>query len=133
MTSGMWQPIAARISSTVGARGLGDELIRRVADRSLHPPTLVCDAGASRRNLGERRAFVHRYVIRLVALNFVLRLIPACVNLVALELDLGGNHPYDHAANVTGLRIPTDVIAHFESFRRHTLPLLLGRTHGRRT
>jgi len=91
----------------------------------------MCQVAISRRNLGERRAFVHRYVIRLVALNFVLRIIFACVNFVALELNLGGNHPYDRAADVTGLRIPTDVIAHFETFRRHTLPFLLGRTSPR--
>ena len=78
----------------------------------MNPPTLMCQVGASRRNLGERRAFVHRYVIRLVALNFVLRITLACVNFLAFELDLGGNHPYDRAADVTCLRIPTDLIAH---------------------
>ena len=65
---------------------------------------------------------MHRNVIRFVALNLVLRLILARMNLVAFELDLGGDFPYDRAAHSAGLRIPTDMFSHFEALhRRHRI------------
>src|ERR1022692_4907896 len=44
-----------------------------------------------------------------------------CMDLVAFELDLGRDHLCDRAADMTGLRIPTDVISHFETLRCHRL------------
>jgi hypothetical protein len=39
--------------------------------------------------LSQRRTLVHCNVIRLVALDLVLRFVVTCMNLVAFELDLG--------------------------------------------
>ena len=75
----------------------------------------------SARDPGERRALVHRDMIRLVTLDLVLRLLLACVDCVSFELDLGGNHFGDGAPDTTGLRIPADVVAMLEVFFRHFL------------
>lgn len=54
---------------------------------------------------------MHCDVIRLVALDLVSRFIFGCMNLVAFELNLGRYYIGNRAADMTGLRIPTDVIA----------------------
>jgi len=60
---------------------------------------------------------MHRNVVRFVALDLVLRFILACVNLIPFELNLGGDHLCNLAADVTGFRVPTDVIANLEVLR----------------
>ena len=70
---------------------------------------------------GERRAFVYCHVIRFVALDLVLRLILACMNLVPFELNLRRYCVFTRAADVLGLRIPTNVIADYKVLTRHCL------------
>ena len=57
---------------------------------------------------------MHCDVIRLVALDLVSRFIFGCMNLVAFKLNLGRYYIGNRAADMTGLRIPTDVIANRE-------------------
>jgi hypothetical protein len=66
----------------------------------------------------ERRAFVQGYMIGLVALDRVLRLVPAGVMDVAFVGDVFRVHPHDPAADAAGFRIPADVIADLEAARR---------------
>ena len=60
---------------------------------------------------------MHRNVIRFVALDLVLRFILTCMNLIPFELNLGGYHLRNLAADVTGFRVPTNVIANLEVLR----------------
>lgn len=60
---------------------------------------------------------MHCDVIRLVAFDLVVRFILGCMNLVAFELNLGRYDVCNRAADVTGLRIPTNVIANLELLR----------------
>ena len=59
-------------------------------------------------------AFVQGDVIRLVALDLVLRVILAGMVDVALVVHVLGMHPNDSASDSPGLRIPADVIAALE-------------------
>jgi hypothetical protein len=59
---------------------------------------------------------VHGDVIRLIALDFILRLIPAGVARVALVVRIFGMDFDNPAADVSGFGIPDDVIALFEAF-----------------
>lgn len=58
----------------------------------------------------QRRAFVHRDVIGLIALDLVLRFIVRGMNRITLELNLGCDYFNNLAADAAGFRIPTDVI-----------------------
>src|SRR5438309_8483807 len=64
--------------------------------------------------LRQRRALMHREVIRLIALDQILRLIHRRVPRVSLEHRLGRELPLDRPANTTGFGVPFDVIADFE-------------------
>lgn len=65
--------------------------------------------------------FVHRDVIGLVTLDFVLRLFRTRVHSVALKLDWRGYDLDDPAANVSRLRVPADMIPELEASRSHRL------------
>lgn len=54
-------------------------------------------------------------MVGLVTFDFVLRLVLAGTRDVAFELDLRSDHFDDRASDATGFRIPTHVIANFES------------------
>jgi hypothetical protein len=62
----------------------------------------------------QRPAFVHGDVIRLVAFDFVLRIILARVMDITFVFDVLGVHPHDFASNPAGFRIPAHMGADFE-------------------
>jgi hypothetical protein len=64
----------------------------------------------------ERRTFVNSNVIGLIAFNHVLWFIFGSVPDIALESNLGSEFPDDHATDLSGFRIPSNVITHFEYF-----------------
>ena len=61
------------------------------------------------------RAFVHRDVVGLVALDFILRFIRARMMGIALVIHVAGMHTDDRSADVPGLGVPSDVITDPES------------------
>lgn len=63
----------------------------------------------------QRRAFVERDVVGLVALDFILWRVLARVMGVTLVSNVSCVHPDDRAANVPGLGVPGHMIANFES------------------
>jgi len=65
-------------------------------------------------HLFQRRTFVHRDVLGLVALDFILWIIRARVMRVSLVIGILGMNPDDLAADMTRLRVPGHVIANFE-------------------
>jgi hypothetical protein len=69
----------------------------------------------------QRIALVHSDIIRLVALDLILRVIVSRVMYVTFVVHILGVHSHDPAANTTSLRIPTHVITNFEC-RRHRIP-----------
>ena len=68
-------------------------------------------------HLGQCRTLVHRDVVCLVALDFVLWIIRARVMRVSLVIEIFRMDLDDLARNVPSLRIPADVIADFETSR----------------
>src|SRR5579883_3329723 len=68
--------------------------------------------------LFQRRAFVHRDVVGLVALDLILRIIVAGVTRMAFVVNIPGVHLDGPAADIAGFRVPDHVIADLE-FLRH--------------
>ena len=68
--------------------------------------------------LFQRRTFVHSDMVTLVALDFILWIIWACVMRVSLVIGIFCKNLDDLAADMAGLRVPGHVIANFE-FRGH--------------
>ena len=66
---------------------------------------------------------MHRNVIGLAALDFILRLILARVMSVPLVVKVLCMHFDDSAADMAGFRIPGHVIADFEPLRHHEPPI----------
>ena len=66
----------------------------------------------------QRRAFVHRDVVALIALNFILRVILACMMRIALVSKVRCVRLNNLSRDVPSLRVPSNVIADFE-FVRH--------------
>ena len=66
----------------------------------------------------ERSAFVHCYVVSLVTFNLILGIGHACMVGVALIIHIFRVYSHDVPADMSGLRIPADVITNFE-FRIH--------------
>jgi len=64
----------------------------------------------------QRRAFVHRDVVRLVARDLILRLFFAGVVGVAFVVDIFGVHLDDSPADMARLGVPGHVIADPEGF-----------------
>src|SRR5215470_6781345 len=62
----------------------------------------------------QRRTLVHRDVVGLVALDFVLRVILAGVMRVPFVIDISGMHFDNLAADAAGLRVPGHMIADLE-------------------
>jgi len=60
-------------------------------------------------------------VVRLIALDEILRLFLGGAMYVALKLNVGDNFLDDDAANSPGLRVPCDTIAKFERLRHLSL------------
>ena len=58
--------------------------------------------------------FVHRDVVRLVALDFILRIILARVVRISFVIEIFGMNLDDLAADMPGFRVPGHVIADFE-------------------
>jgi hypothetical protein len=69
-------------------------------------------------HLSQRRTFVHRDVIGLIALDFILRIIRAGVMSVSLVIGVSCMDLDDPAADMTGFGVPRHVIANLE-FRGH--------------
>jgi hypothetical protein len=65
-------------------------------------------------NLSESRTFMHRKVVRLIALYQILRLFLRSVNRVAFERDFGGMLFLDRPSDTSGFRVPFHVISHFK-------------------
>jgi hypothetical protein len=82
-----------------------------------HCPEIVALDRLSAVQLFQRRAFVHRDVVGLVALEFVRRIILARMVRVPLVLNILCVHPDDGSADVPGLRVPGHVIADFACAR----------------
>jgi hypothetical protein len=76
------------------------------------------DETLSSMHLSQRRTFVHRDVIGLVALDFILRIIRAGVMSVSLVIGVSCMDLDDPAADLTGFGVPRHVIANLE-FRGH--------------
>ena len=66
----------------------------------------------------QRATFVHRDVVSLIALDFILRVGTARVVRISLVINVFSVHPYDLAGDVASLRVPGYVIADIE-FRCH--------------
>jgi hypothetical protein len=66
---------------------------------------------------------MHRDVVGLAALDFILRIILARVMSVSLVVNVFGMHFDDLAADMAGLRVPGHVIADFEPFRHYEPPI----------
>jgi hypothetical protein len=71
----------------------------------------------------QRLTFMHRDVLGLAALDFILRIILTCVVSVSLVVNVLRMHFDYRAADMAGLRVPIHVIADFESFHRHEPPI----------
>jgi hypothetical protein len=71
----------------------------------------------------ESRTFVHSQVVRLIALDQILRFLLGSVHRIVLELDLGGMLFLDRPSNSACFRIPFNVISHFEVFCHRPIPL----------
>jgi len=82
----------------------------------------VFPAKPSTPELCERGSLVHRDVVRGIALDLVLRVVPARAHRVALELRGRADDARDRSSHVTGLRVPRDVIPALEPLRRHSSP-----------
>jgi hypothetical protein len=70
----------------------------------------------SLRDFFQRCPLVHRDVIGLVALDLILRGIVARVTSMPLVVNVLRVHANDRPADVSGFRVPSDVIANLESF-----------------
>ena len=70
----------------------------------------------------QRRTFVHRDVVGLVALDFILRLFLARVVCLAFVINIFRVHRDDLASDVASFRIPFHVIADLECSRHVGLP-----------
>ena len=62
---------------------------------------------------------MHRNVTSFSALDFILRVILACVMGIALVIEVFRMNFDDLAADMASLRVPSYVIADFESFCHH--------------
>ena len=74
--------------------------------------------------LGERRALVRGDMVGLAALDLILWQLGARAVRVPLVVEIAGMDPDDRAADVTGLRVPPDPIAHLESVSHLRSPKL---------
>jgi len=68
-------------------------------------------------HLSQRRAFVHRDVIGLIAFDFILRIIRAGVVRMSLVIYISCMHLNDLAADASCFGVPGHVVADFELFR----------------
>src|SRR5699024_10329696 len=84
------------------------------ASRATPRPGGAVAPGNPSADLLQRAALVHGDVVGPVALDLVLRLVPAGMAGVALVLRIAGVDPGDPAADVTGLGVPADVVADLE-------------------
>src|SRR5271157_1309910 len=73
-------------------------------------------------HFSQRRAFVHRDVVGLIALDFILRIIRSGVVYVSLVINICCMHRNDLAADAPGFRVPGHVIADFELSWHHGPP-----------
>ena len=71
--------------------------------------------------LPERRPLVHRDVIGRIALDLILRIIPAGMNGVTFEPDPGRDDSGDPAADPPGFGVPAHVISPSEAFLSHSI------------
>src|SRR6185503_5264857 len=67
----------------------------------------------------QRDSLVQSHMIALVALDLILRVVLARMVYVALVGHILLMHPDDPAADVTGFRVPRDVIANLECLCHH--------------
>jgi hypothetical protein len=67
--------------------------------------------------------FMHRDMLGLATLDFILRIVLARVMGIPLVVNIFGMHFNDLAGDVACFRIPGHVIADFESFRHHEGPI----------
>lgn len=65
-------------------------------------------------NLSESRTFMHRQVVRFIALYQILRLLLRGVNRVALERDFGGMLFLDRPPDTSGFRVPFNVVSYIK-------------------
>ena len=72
---------------------------------------------ASIAKLGERGALVEGDMIRLAALDLVLRIVRARMVRIAFDLELASMHTDDRAADASGLGIPAHSIMNLKGFR----------------
>jgi hypothetical protein len=66
---------------------------------------------------------MHRDMLSLAALDFILRIVLARVMGISLVVNVFGMNFDDRAADVARFRIPGHVIADFEHFRRRKPPI----------
>ena len=67
---------------------------------------------------------MHREVVRLIALDRILRLFLRSMNGIALERDFGGMLFLDRPSDPSCFRVPFDVVSHFKVVRHgYALPL----------
>ena len=70
----------------------------------------------------QRRAFVHRNVVSLIAFDFVLWIVDSGVVYISLVINVFCVHLNDLAGDVACLRVPGHVIADFEMVCHIGLP-----------
>ena len=96
-------------SVLIGARA---PVISRVLTGMLRDAVIGSFSGVL---LFQRRTFMHRDVVGLVALDFILRIIGTRVMCISLVFDIFRVNLDDLAADVTGLRVSGHAIADFQS------------------
>jgi hypothetical protein len=89
-----------------------------MGDRKYDGPKALPHKRLSDMRFSQRRAFVHRDVVGLVALDFILWILRAGVMRVSLVVGIFCMNLDDLAAYMAGFRVPRHVIANFE-FRSH--------------
>ena len=82
---------------------------------ALTAPLVETPSDASDAQLGKRRALVRGDMVSLAALDLILWQLGARAVRVPLVVEIAGMDPDDCAADVTGLRVPPDPVAHLES------------------
>ena len=92
----------------------------RMADREYDGLGALPHERRSGMRLSQRCTFVHRDVVGLVALDFILWIVRARVMRVSLVISIFCMNLDDLAADMTRFRVPRHVIANFE-FRSHCL------------
>ena len=113
-------------------RPAGDALVRGICDAALMQLVarqFSLSLQALRMFLAagflQRLTFMHRNMIGFTTLDFILRVIFAHVMGISFVIEVFRMNFDDLAAHMASLRVPSYVIADFESFRHHEPPIIV--------